>query len=65
MWLTSSSTNNPIPLSYAIAPIASGHQLGSAIVTYRSNNESAAALIKKIKRSVPACFFCYWINVQG
>jgi hypothetical protein len=37
----------------------------AAHVTYHSNNESAAALIKKIKRSIPACFFGYWINVQG
>jgi hypothetical protein len=65
MWLTSSSTDNPIPLFDAIIPIALGHQLGSAIVTYRSNNESAAALTKKIKCSIPACFFGYWINIQG
>jgi hypothetical protein len=65
MWLILSSTDNPIPLFDAILPIASGHQLGSAIVTYHSDNESAAALIKKIKRSVAAWFFGYWINVQG
>jgi hypothetical protein len=46
MWLTLSSTDNPIPLFDAIVPIALGHQLGSAIVIYRSNNELAAALIK-------------------
>jgi hypothetical protein len=65
MWLTLSSTDNPIPLFDAIIPIAFGHQLGSAIVTYRSDNESAAALIKKIKCSIPAWFFGHWINVQG
>jgi hypothetical protein len=64
MWLTSSSTDNPISLFDAIVPIALGHQLGSAIVTYCSDNELAAALIKKIKRSVPAWFFGYWINVK-
>jgi hypothetical protein len=57
MWLTLSSTDNPIPLFDAIIPIALGHQPGSAIVTYHSDNESAAALIKKIKRSVSAWFF--------
>jgi hypothetical protein len=65
MWLTSSSTDNLIPLFDAIVPIALGHQLGSAIVTYCSDNQLAAALIKKIKCSIPAWFFGYWINVQG
>jgi hypothetical protein len=64
MWLTLSSTDNPIPLFDEIVPIASGHQLGSAIVTYHSDNESASALIDKIKRSIPDCFFGYWINVR-
>jgi hypothetical protein len=65
MWLTLSSTDNLIPLFDAIVPIALGHQLGSAIVTCRSNNNLAAVLIKKIKCSIPAWFFGYWINVQG
>jgi hypothetical protein len=65
MWLTLSSTDNPSPLFDAIVPIALGCQLSSAFVTYRYSNKLAATLIKKIKRSVPAWFFGYWINIQG
>ena len=41
-----SSTEEPIPLFDALIPIALGHQLGSAIVTYPSANEEAATLLE-------------------
>ncbi len=35
------------------------------IVTYHTDNNEAAALVKKIRRSVAAWFFGYWQNVMG
>ncbi len=58
------SSNMSSPLFNAIIPVISGYQNGSAAVTYRSDNQEAAALIKKIRQSPPAWFFDYWINVR-
>jgi hypothetical protein len=40
------------------------HQQGCAIVTYHTDNKEAAALVKKIRRSVAAWFFGYWQNIM-
>jgi hypothetical protein len=62
MWLKSSDVDElSKPLFDAIIPIVSGHQhqQGCTIVTYRTDNKEAAALIKKIRCSVAAWVFGY------
>ena len=62
MWLTPPPSSNKSSLLFdAIIPVIPGHQNESAAVTYRPDNEEAAALIKKIRRSPPAWFLSYWI----
>jgi hypothetical protein len=66
MWLKSSHEGeSPKFLFDAIVPIVSSHQQGYAIVTYRTDNKEAAALVKKIRRSVTAWFFGHWQNIMG
>jgi hypothetical protein len=42
----------------------SGFNKGSAIITYRTNNKEAAALVKKIKRCTAGWFFGYWQQIK-
>ncbi len=57
MWLTD---NLKHLLFDAIIPVESGFNKGSAIITYRTNNKEAAALVKKIKCCAAGWFFGYW-----
>jgi hypothetical protein len=66
MWLSSTALNGTSkPLFDAIMPVVSGQQQGSAIITYRTDNAEAAALIWKIRRSIAGLFFGYWRNIMG
>ncbi len=61
MWLTD---NLKHPLFDAIIPVESGFNKGSAIITYRTDNKEAAALVKKIKRCAAGWFFGYRQQVK-
>ncbi len=68
MWLKLSHEDGLSKFLFnAIISIVSGHRQGCAIVTYRNctDNNEAAALVKKIRCSVAAWFFGYWQNVMG
>jgi hypothetical protein len=61
MWLTD---NLKCPLFDAIIPVESGFNKGSAIITYRTNNKEAGALVKKIKHCAAGWFFGYWQQIK-
>jgi hypothetical protein len=65
MWLSSMAPDGTLKLLFdAIMPVVLGQQQGSAIITYRTDNTEAAALIRKIHRSITGWFFGYWQNVM-
>ncbi len=58
MWLKLPHKGETINFLFdVIIPIVSGHQQECAIVAYRTDNKEAAALVKKIRRSVAAWLF--------
>jgi hypothetical protein len=59
MWLKSPPPWMGPNLCDAIIPVVSGHQQGSAIVTYHTDTKEATALIQKIRRSVAGWFYGY------
>jgi hypothetical protein len=64
MWLSLTDANRKeVPLFDVIVPIFSGMQSGSAVVTYRNDNNEATILIRKIPQSVALWFFGYWTQV--
>jgi hypothetical protein len=64
MWLSSMAPDGTSkPLFDAIVPVVLGQQQGSVIITYRTDNAEAAALIQKIRWSVAGWFVGYWRNV--
>ncbi len=52
------------PLFDAIIPILSGPKQGSTDITYRTDNADAAALIRKMRRSVAGWWYGYWTKVK-
>jgi hypothetical protein len=48
----------------AIIPILMGPNRGGTTLTYRRDKVYADALVRKIKKSVAACFFCFWQKKQ-
>jgi hypothetical protein len=51
MWLSLTDANGKeVPLFDVIVPIFFGMQSGSAVVTYRNDNNEATILIRKIPR---------------